>query len=378
MNKRLGHEMNQAPSHRFRAEHIGSFIRPPELVQARHDLRDGKIGVEELTPIEDRATDEIIRLQEGVGLGVVTDGEYRRGAFFSHFVKSVAGMTVKKTAYTFHNDAGDTADTYAPYCEGRLSRKGGICTKEFEYAHKVAHATVKVTMPAPSYVNFLGGRERVSEEAYPDLDEYFGDLVRVYRDEIAELGSLGCTYVQLDEIPLAMMGDPNMRRRMKESGNDPDTLTERYIRLIADCVSERPDGMTIGLHLCRGNYKGRWLAQGGYDSIAEQLFAIPDVDVYLLEYDSPRAGGFDPLRFLPKGKTAALGLITTKSAALEDPDALKRRVDEASAYAPLDQLALCPQCGFATNLTGSPMTVQDEMAKLRLLVSVARDVWGTV
>ncbi|HEX7007889.1 MAG TPA: 5-methyltetrahydropteroyltriglutamate--homocysteine S-methyltransferase [Alphaproteobacteria bacterium] len=369
--------MSEGPSHRFRAEHVGSFIRPPELIQARHDLRDGKISAEELTPIEDRCIDEVIRLQEDAGLGVVTDGEYRRGAFFSHFVKSVAGMTVRKTAYQFHNDAGDSADTYAPYCEGRLRRERGICTKEFAYAQKVARATVKVTMPAPPYVNFLGGRERVSEEAYLDLDEYFADLVRVYREEIAELGRLGCTYVQLDEIPLAMMGDPDMRQRMKELGNDPDALTKSYIRLIADCVAERPNGMTIGLHLCRGNYKGRWLAQGGYDAVAEQLFAIPNVDVYLLEYDSPRAGGFSPLRLLPKGKTVALGLITTKSAALENPDDLKRRIDEASTYAPLDQLALCPECGFATNLTGSPMTVQDELAKLRLLVSVARDVWGT-
>lgn len=369
--------MNNPSLRRFRAEHIGSFIRPPELIQARHDLRDGKIGQEELASIEDRAIDEIIRLQEGAGLGVITDGEYRRGAFFSHFVRSVAGMTVKKTAYIFHNDAGDTADTYAPYCEGRLSRKRGICTGEFQYAQDVAHKTVKVTMPAPSYVNFLGGRERVAEDAYPDLDEYFADLVRIYREEIAELGALGCTYVQLDEIPLAMMGDPDMRDRMKSLGNDPDALTESYIRLIADCVSERPEGMTIGLHLCRGNYKGRWLAEGGYDRIAEQLFAIPNVDVYLLEYDSPRAGGFDPLKFLTKGKIAALGMITTKSASMESADDLKRRIDEASAYAPIDQLALCPQCGFATNLTGSPMTVEDEVAKLRLLVSVAWDVWGT-
>jgi 5-methyltetrahydropteroyltriglutamate--homocysteine methyltransferase len=286
-------------------------------------------------------------------------------------------MTVRKTSYTFHNDAGDTADTYAPYCDGKLSRERGICTDEFAYVKKVARNPAKVTMPAPSYVNFLGGRERVSDKAYPKLEQYFADLVRVYRDEISTLGRLGCTYVQLDEIPLAMMGDAAARDRIKALGNDPDWLTETYLKLIADCVADRPDGMTIGLHLCRGNYKGRWLADGGYDAVAERLFAIPNIDVFLLEYDTPRAGGFAPLKHLPKGKVAALGLITTKNAALEDAKDLKRRVDDASKFAALDQLALCPQCGFATNLTGSPMTFDDEKAKLRLLVDVARDVWGT-
>lgn len=369
--------MSRGSAPPFRAEHVGSFIRPPELIQARHDLRGGKIDERGLARIEDRCINDIIRLQEDAGLGVVTDGEYRRGAFFSHFVKSVGGMTVRKTAYTFHNDAGDTADTYAPYCEGKLIRNHGICTDEFAYARKVANRPVKVTMPAPSYVNFLGGRERASESAYPILEQYFADLVRVYRDELKALGRLGCTYVQLDEIPLAMMGDPAVRARIKELGNDPDWLTDTYVRLIADCVVERPEGMTIALHLCRGNYKGRWLADGGYDEIAERLFSIPNVDVFLLEYDSPRAGGFSPLKYLPKGKVAALGLITTKTAMLEAADSLQRRIAEATKFADLEQLALCPQCGFATNLTGSPMTVDDEKAKLRLLVDVAHRVWGT-
>jgi 5-methyltetrahydropteroyltriglutamate--homocysteine methyltransferase len=368
--------MSTSPPPPFRAEHIGSFIRPPELIQARHDLREGKIDERELRRIEDRCIDDVVRLQEDAGLGVVTDGEYRRGAFFSHFVKSVRGMAVRKTAYTFHNDAGDMADTYAPYCEGKLSRVRGICTDEFAYVKKVARAPAKVTMPAPSYVNFLGGRERVSDDAYPQLEAYFADLVRVYREEIKALGRLGCSYVQLDEIPLAMMGDPAVRARIKELGNDPDWLVDTYLKLIADCVAERPSGMTIGLHLCRGNYKGRWLADGGYDGVAEKLFTIPNIDVFLLEYDSPRAGGFGPLKHLPKGKIAALGLITTKTAALEDAEGLKRRIGEAAKFAALDQLALCPQCGFATNLTGSPMTFDDEKAKLRLLVEVARTVWG--
>jgi len=369
--------MNRIQRPPIRAEHVGSFIRPPELIQARHDLREGKIGKEELRRLEDRCIRDIVRLQESAGLAVVTDGEYRRGAFFSHFVKSVHGMTVRKTAYAFHNDDGDTADTYAPYCEGSLRRDHGICTDEFTFVKGVARGAIKVTLPAPSYINFLGGRERVSDKAYARLDDYFVDLVRVYREEIAALGQLGCTYVQLDEIPLAMMGDPAARTRIRELGNDPDWLTETYLRLIADCVAERPRGMTIGLHLCRGNYKGRWLADGGYDAVAERLFAIPNIDVYLLEYDSPRAGGFAPLKHVPKGKIVALGLITTKNAALEDADGLKRRIDDAGKFAPLDRLALCPQCGFATNLTGSPMTVADETAKLKLLVDVAKSVWGT-
>ncbi len=231
-------------------------------------------------------------------------------------------------------------------------------------------------MPAPPYVNFLGGRERVDAQAYPDMSEYFRDLAAVYREELAELGQLGCIYAQLDEVPLAMMEDEKVNATIRKLGEDPDKLIDAYIDTIADAVRDKPAGMTVGMHLCRGNYKGRWLANGGYGRVAERVFNIPGIDIFLMEYDSPRAGDFSPLKHLPKGKTVILGLISSKSAALEDKETIKRRIGEAEKFAPLDQLGISPQCGFATNLTGSPLTVADERAKLSLVVEIAREVWN--
>jgi 5-methyltetrahydropteroyltriglutamate--homocysteine methyltransferase len=359
----------------FRADHVGSLLRPRELIEARHKLRDGAIGEGELRAIEDRAIRDVIRFQEDIGLQAVTDGEFRRGAFFSHFVKTVNGMTVKATPYTFSNDEGDTAPAYAPYASGRLKRARGITTEEFNFVQPLTSNTVKVTMPAPPYVNFLGGRERVNPAAYPEMAEYFHDLAAVYREELAELGGLGCTFVQLDEVPLAMMEDARVNDQIRALGEDPDQLIDIYIDTIAAAVRDKPPGMIVGMHLCRGNYRGRWLASGGYGRVAERLFNIPGIDVFFLEYDSPRAGDFSPLMLLPKGKMVVLGLVSSKSAALEDRRTLLRRIDEAAKFASLDQLGISPQCGFATNLTGSPLTLADERAKLELVVDVAREAW---
>jgi 5-methyltetrahydropteroyltriglutamate--homocysteine methyltransferase len=361
----------------FRADHIGSLLRPPELIKARHELREGKIKEDELRAIEDRAIRDVVRLQEDIGLQAVTDGEFRRGAFFSHFVKTVDGMTVKPTPFVFSNDTGDTAQAYAPYAGGRLRRAKGITTDEFKFVQNLTRCTTKVTMPAPPYVNFLGGRERVDPQAYPDIAEYFLDLARVYREELDELGRLGCRFVQLDEVPLAMMEDQNVNDKIRSLGEDPDQLIETYIATIADAVRAKPADMTVGMHLCRGNYRGRWLAAGGYGRVAERLFNIRGIDVFFLEYDSPRAGDFSPLKLLPKGKMVLLGLISSKTAALEDKPALLRRIDEAGRFAPMDQLGISPQCGFATNLTGSPLTPVDQRAKLELVTNVAREVWGS-
>jgi 5-methyltetrahydropteroyltriglutamate--homocysteine methyltransferase len=225
-------------------------------------------------------------------------------------------------------------------------------------------------------VNFLGGRERVDAKAYPDMRNYFSDLAGVYREELAELRKLGCTFAQLDEVPLAMMEDPKVNERIKSLGEDPDRLIDVYIDAIRAAVQDKPAGMVLGMHLCRGNYRGRWLASGGYGRVAERIFNIPGIDVFLMEYDSPRAGDFSPLKVLPKAKMVILGLISSKSRTLEDRKQVLSRIDEASKFAPLDQLGVSPQCGFATNLTGSPLSEGDERNKLQLVVDVARAVWG--
>jgi len=365
--------MNQKPP--FHADHIGSLLRPQELVDARHKLREGVISEEELHAIEDRAIRNVVKLQEDIGLPAVTDGEFRRGAFFSHFVKTVDGMTVKQTPFTFSNDAGDTAPAYAPYAQGKLKRRKGITTDEFAFVHSLTSRTVKVTLPAPPYVNFLGGRERVDPEAYPDMRDYFNDLAAVYREEIADLHKLGCAFVQLDEVPLAMMEDPNVNERIKSLGEDPDQLIDVYIQTISAAVRTKPAGMIIGMHLCRGNYRGRWLASGGYGRVAERLFNVPGIEVFLMEYDSPRAGDFSPLKSLPKGKMVILGLISSKSRLLEDKKQILNRIEDASKFTSLEQLGVSPQCGFATNLTGSPLSEVDERNKLQLVMDVARTVW---
>ncbi len=361
--------------HFFRADHIGSLLRPKELIEARHQFRDKKISEAALKEIEDRSIRQVVKLQEDIGLEVVTDGEFRRGAFFSHFVKTVDGMTVKETPFTFANDSGDTATAYAPYTKGRLKRARGITTEEFKFVQGLTSRTAKVTLPAPPYVNFLGGRERVDATAYPDISEYFRDLAAVYREELAELGRLGCKFVQLDEVPLAMMEDESVNRTIRSLGEDPEKLIDVYIETITAAVRDKPADLMVGMHLCRGNYKGRWLATGGYERVAGRLFNIPGIEVFLMEYDSPRAGSFEPLKHLPKGKMVVLGLLSSKNARLEDKKAITARIDEAAKYTALDQLGISPQCGFATNLTGSPLTEADERAKLQLVVDIARDVW---
>ncbi len=359
----------------FHADHIGSLLRPPELIDARHKFRDGALGENELHAIEDRAICDVVKLQEDIGLPVITDGEFRRGAFFSHFVKTVDGMTVKATPFMFSNDSGDSAQAYAPYASGRLKRRKGITIDEFAFVKTRTDRTVKVTMPAPPYVNFLGGRERVDRQAYPDIADYFRDLAAVYREELADLRKIGCSFVQLDEVPLAMMEDPNVNDRIRSLGEDPDQLIDAYVDTIAAAVRDKPPGMIVGMHLCRGNYKGRWLASGGYGRVAERIFNIPGIEVYFMEYDLPRAGDFSPLALLPEGKTVVLGLISSKTAAMENKADLLRRIDEAAKFTPLDRLGISPQCGFATNLTGSPLTEADERAKLELVIDIAREVW---
>jgi 5-methyltetrahydropteroyltriglutamate--homocysteine methyltransferase len=364
----------------YRADHVGSLIRPDTLIGARQAEEKGEITPAELTRIQHDAIRDVVRLQEEIGFRVATDGEYNRTFWQRDFLlkfRNVQQVAAKLTV-RFHSAAG-ARDHSPPSLQvtGKLERPHGIFVDDFRFLKSVAHGTPKITIPSPTTMHFRGGREAVDAKAYPDMGQFYADLARVYREEIHDLGEAGCRYLQIDEVNLAYLCDPELRAQVRNIGEDPETLPKTYARLLNDTIAGRPADMVVCMHLCRGNFAGAWVAEGGYDPIAELLFNEIAVDGYFLEYDTPRAGSFAPLRFLPKGKIAVLGLATTKSPMLETKDDLKRRIDEASRYAPLDQLALSPQCGFSSGIGGNAMTVEDEIAKLRLVVEVAREVWGS-
>jgi len=364
----------------YRADHVGSLIRPDALIGARQAAEKGEIAPAELTRIQHDAIRDVVRLQEDIGLKLATDGEYNRTFWQRDFLLKFSNVrqVAAKLTVRFHSAAG-TRDHAPPSLQvtGKLGRPAGIFVEDFKFLKSVAHGTPKITIPSPTTMHFRGGREAIDADAYPDLQEFYADLARVYREEIHDLGEAGCRYLQIDEVNLAYLCDPELRAQVRNIGEDPQTLPKTYARLLNDTIDGRPADMVACLHLCRGNFAGAWVAEGGYDAIAEILFNEVAVDGYFLEYDSPRAGSFAPLRFLPLGKTAVLGLVTTKKAALESKDAITRRIDEASRYVALDQLALSPQCGFSSGIGGNAMTVADEIAKLRLVVEVAQEVWGS-
>jgi len=359
----------------FRAEHIGSLLRPPELLAARRAFDEKTLSVEALREVEDRWIREAVRLQERVGLQAITDGEYRRIIYFGHFPAAVRGFTEMESEIAFQDAQGRTLRYRTPVVTGKLERVRGIATDEFTFVRGLTSRTVKVTLPSPCSQHFFRWREGVSEQAYPDLDEFFADVARVYREELAELGRLGATYVQLDDVSLPLLCDPTHRASFARRGYDPDAMVSRYVALVNDALRERPSGITVGMHLCRGNNQGKWLGEGGYDFVAERIFTGLDLDVFFLEYDSPRAGSFEPLRHVPRDRRVVLGLVSSKTAALESPQALAKRIDEASRFLPLDRLGLSPQCGFASTAPGNPLTPADQEAKLRLVVETARAVW---
>jgi 5-methyltetrahydropteroyltriglutamate--homocysteine methyltransferase len=364
----------------FRADHVGSLIRPEALIRARRAAEKAELAPAELLRIQHDAIRDVVRLQEGIGLKLATDGEYNRTFWQRDFLlkfQNVRQIPAKFTV-TFHSAAG-ARDHAPPSLEvtGMLARPNPIFVDDFKFLASITHATAKTTIPSPTTMHFRGGRDTIDRKAYPDIGEFYADLARVYRQEIADLASAGCRYLQIDEVNLAYLCDPALRAQVRNIGEDPDTLPKTYASLLNDTIAGRPAGMTVCMHLCRGNFAGAWVAEGGYEPIADILFNEIAIDGYFLEYDSPRAGDFAPLRFLPKGKIAVLGLVTTKSAALESKDELKRRIDEAGRYVPLEQLALSPQCGFSSGIGGNAMTIEDEIAKLRLVVETARDVWGS-
>lgn len=357
----------------FRAEHIGSLLRPSELKAAYRARAEGKMDPPELGAVVDRCIVEAIRLQEEAGMEAITDGEFRRGSWFLGFVQAVEGLSTKPATFAFQGDHGAWECAYA---HGKVKRIGSIAVDEFKFVHKHTDRTPKVTMPTPSAMLFYRGQEAADRTVYPKLEALYADLVAVYRAELKELAAAGCRYVQLDEVPLAMLCDPAVRAQAKARGDDPMALIRLYVDLINAAVADRPQGMTIGLHLCRGNYKGQWMAAGGYAPVADELFGRADVDAFFLEYDSERAGDFAPLAALPKDKTAVLGLVSTKTAATPTADDLVRRVEAAAKIVPLDRLAVSPQCGFASSVGGNPVTLADERKKLGVVAEVARRIWG--
>jgi 5-methyltetrahydropteroyltriglutamate--homocysteine methyltransferase len=372
--------MSERKTPPFRADQVGSLIRPAALLQARKDAEEKKISADELRRIQQDAIRDIVKLQEGLGLKSVTDGEFNRGSWQRDFLLKLANVTLvpSKIALRFHSADG-VKDRAPPSLEvtGKLSRPHGIFVDDFKFLKTVTKETPKVTVPSPTVLHFRGGRKAVDAKAYPDINEFYADLAGVYRAEIDDLAAAGCRYFQIDEVNLAYLCDANLRREVAGFGEDPDALPATYAKLLNDSIASKPKDMVIGMHLCRGNFAGAWMAEGGYEPVAELLFNDINVDAYFLEYDSPRAGGFEPLRFLPKGKVAVLGLVTTKSPKMEAKDDLKRRIDEAARFAPLEQLALSPQCGFSSGIDGQTMTQDDEVRKLELVVETAREVWGS-
>jgi 5-methyltetrahydropteroyltriglutamate--homocysteine methyltransferase len=366
----------------FRADHVGSLLRPPEVLAARAELAAGRIDAATLRHVEDKAIAEAARMQAGLGLHGVTDGEMRRGSWHMDFLYQIGGVvhSDRRLHIEFKNEAGTVEfSPTAHRVSGRLTLAKTIFGDDFAYLKSVAPAgtTPKLTIPSPSMLHYRGGRAAIDEAVYPDMDRFWDDLAQVYKAEIAALSGLGCTYLQLDDTSLAYLNDPAQRAYVDSIGGDGASQHLTNIKIINAALAGRPAGMTVCTHMCRGNFRSSWMAEGGYDHVAEALFGGLDVDGFFLEYDDSRSGGFAPLRFVPRGnKRVVLGLVTSKRAALESKDALKRRIDEASKYIPLDQLCLSPQCGFSSTVDGNALTLDEQKAKLSLVVEVAREVWG--
>jgi 5-methyltetrahydropteroyltriglutamate--homocysteine methyltransferase len=351
----------------FRADHIGSLLRPKELREAFRKHASKEIDDKTFRAIQDEAIRDVVKLQRDCGLEVVTDGEFRRVSYWEKFVRLTKGLEVRDAVFTFHDAEGRESKFTAPYVSGKVSRAEPITLDEWGFGN------TKITMPAPSTMHFYRFTDWGS--AYDSAEAFFKDLGKIYQAEITDLANAGCRYVQLDEVAVAILCDPAAREKVKAKGADPDRLVDLYIDAINQAVKGRPEGMTVGVHVCRGNYKGMYLSEGGYDSVAERFFGGAEVDHFLLEFDTPRAGGFAPLRHVPKEKGVVLGLVSSKTPVLERIDDLKRRADEAGRYIDLARLAIGPQCGFASSIGGNPVSVADERAKLKLCVDAAKQIW---
>jgi 5-methyltetrahydropteroyltriglutamate--homocysteine methyltransferase len=360
----------------FRADHVGSLLRPPALRQAFRQHGAGEIDAAARGEAQDRCIREAVAMQEAVGLEIVSDGEFRRGSYWGRFVERMEGFAIRPALFKFRDDAGHEMAFTAPYAVGRVRRGQPLALDEFLFLREIARATAKITLPAPSTVHFYRCSDFAAPGVYDNVDSFFADVAAAFRAEIAALGEAGCRYVQLDEVAVALLCDPAIRAEVEASGHAPDRLVDLYIDAINAALAGRPADMTVGVHMCRGNFKGHYLAAGGYASVAERFFANTDVDHFLLEYDTPRAGDFAPLRFVPKEKGVVLGLISTKIPALENIETLRRRVDEAARHIDVERLAISPQCGFASTAAGNPLSEADQRAKLALVVQAAAQIWN--
>jgi 5-methyltetrahydropteroyltriglutamate--homocysteine methyltransferase len=364
----------------FRADHVGSLLRPARVLTARTDFAAGLIGADQLRAVEDEAIAEVVAMQQNVGLQAVTDGEFRRASWHMDFIYQIGGVSKApgNLAVRFHNASGDIEFTPAALHVGtRIHMAKTIFEQDFIYLKSLAGAsTAKLTIPSPNMVHYRGGPAAIDPGVYPDVEEFWRDLSAAYADEVARLAALGCTYLQFDDTSLAYLNDPAQRAEIAARGEDADHLHLRYIGQVNAALAAKPAGLTVTTHLCRGNFRSSWAASGSYDYVAEALFSELAVDGFFLEYDDPRSGGFEPLRYVPPGKMVVLGLVTTKTGTLENPDDLKRRIDAAAQHIPLDQLALSGQCGFSSTVEGNTLTHDQQRAKLDLIVQVAHDVWG--
>jgi 5-methyltetrahydropteroyltriglutamate--homocysteine methyltransferase len=372
--------VTQRTSPPFRADHVGSLLRPQRLLEARDDHAAGRIDDGELRAVEDEAIREIVRMQEDVGLQSATDGEFRRASWHMDFIYQLDGITQQAghISVKFHNPEGDIEWTPAAlHVNGELGVSKTIFGDDFRFLQgSVNTAMPKLTVPSPSMVHYRGGKAAIDPAVYPDLDSFWAGLTGAYREQVRRLGELGCTYLQFDDTSLAYLNDPHQRAYVASIGGDPERQHVEYIHHINEALASRPPGMSVTTHMCRGNFRSSWAAEGSYDFVAEALFNELEVDGFFMEWDDERSGGFAPLRFVPDGKQVVLGLVTTKRGELESKDAIKRRIEEASRYVDVDQLCLSPQCGFSSTVEGNDLTVDQELAKLRLVVEVAREIWG--
>jgi len=362
-----------------RFDHVGSFLRPEYLLTARAQKAKGEINAQQLREVEDRAIKEIIQFQEDVGLKSITDGEFRRTYFHIDFLEQLGGV---KTDIPVTIKKPDGSEELAPpviKVVDKVVHAKDIQRADFEFlkANVSAGSTPKVTIPSPTMLHFRGGRAGISKVAYPELDpQFYDDVAKAYGDELRSLAAAGCTYVQMDDTNLAYLCDDKMRQAALQRGDDPDELPHRYAAFVNKVVAQKPEGMTLAMHLCRGNFKSTHAASGNYEPVAQALLSEMNLDAYFLEYDDDRSGDFKPLRYLPKGKIVVLGLVTTKFDTMETKDDIKRRIDQAAQYAPIEQLALSPQCGFSSTVHGNNIAVQAQRNKLRLVIETAQEIWG--
>jgi 5-methyltetrahydropteroyltriglutamate--homocysteine methyltransferase len=366
----------------FRADHVGSLLRPKKLLDAREEHAAGRLPDEELKAVEDDAIRDVVKMQHDVGLQSATDGEFRRATWHMDYIYALGGIEKAPgdIKIRFHNEQGDLEFTPAAiHVAERVHLAEPIFGEHFKFLQSLvaADVTPKLTIPSPSMVHYRGGRAAIDPAVYSDVEDFWRDLTSAYADQVQAIADLGGTYLQFDDTSLAYLNDPKQREEMASKGEDAEHLHETYIRHINEALADKPEGMTVTTHMCRGNFRSSWVAEGGYDFVAEALFGGLNVDGFFLEYDDARSGGFEPLRFVPRGKMVVLGLVTTKRGQLESKDTLKRRIEEASQFVPIEQLCISPQCGFSSTVEGNIVTYDEEVAKLERLVETAAEVWGS-